>query len=881
MRWLQQLRMRLTMLFQWNRAVAHLDEELNFHVDRETEENIAAGMSPEEARYAALRTFGNPALLRDRACATWSWNSLESVLRDIHFAFRALRRTPGFTAIAIVVMALGIGANVTLFTIVHGVLLTPLPFRDSQRLVMLYESKLHDGDSPGFNLVAGGIYDAWKKENQTFSSLALVRDSRVGLSGSGGQLPEKLYSGEFSWDLLPTLGVQPALGRNFMQSEDSPSANGTALLSWQLWKRRFGGDPQILNRTVYIDARPVTVIGVMPAWFIFPDASTQLWLPVYEERREQDMKSFSQHMLSVVGRLKPGVSPAQANADLSLISRRVHNANLSDPFIYLGADSRPLLDHLVGDIKRLLYVLLVATACVLLIACLNVANLLVARAAARRKDLAIRTALGGGWMRLMRERLIESLLLSVFGGVLGLGLAELALLWLVHSREDIYRVESIHVDSTVAVFTLAIIALCAVISGLIATFSTKHKSILSALHESSLALGGERAKTRLRRILLSIEVSLTVVLLIGAGLLLKSYERLRSSDVGCLTSNMLTLHMGIPDVRYAPGVACLKFFDTLLERVRALPGIKAASFVDAAPGQDYQSEEGFNIVEHPPLPQGGGISALARTADPAYFETIGIPLVSGRTFNPLRRLGAADEAVIDQLFVQTFFPGENPIGKHIQIKGKIYEIVGVVGSTRFAIGENPRPTMYTSLKAGKETVGTIVIRSNQDLASLALPVQRIVADIDPDLAVSDILTMDQLLGQSTLSVSFNATLLVVFATLSLLLAAAGLFGVLSYMAAQRTREIGIRIALGAQREQVLRLMLVDGIRPALVGLAIGLATGIAAARLLRSMLYETQALDVSVFAAVAILLLFVAIIACMLPAWRASRLDAMQALHTE
>jgi len=873
--------MRLTMLFRWNRAVARLDEELSYHVDRQTDENIAAGMSPEEARHAALRTFGNPALLRDHASATWSWTSLESFLRDIRFAFRALRRTPGFTAVAIAIMALGIGANVTLFTIVHGVLLKPLPFQDPQHLVMLYESRLHDGDVPGFNLVAGGIYDAWKRENQTFTSLGLVVDSRVGLSGSSGQLPEKLYSGEFSWDLLPTLGVQPALGRNFTRSEDSPSANGTALLSWQLWKRRFGGDPQILNHTIYVDARPVTVIGVMPAWFTFPDASTQLWQPVYEERPEKDMKSFSQHMLGVVGRLRPGVSQAQAIADLSLISRRIRNANLSDPFIYQGADSRPLLDHLVGDMKRPLYVLLGATACVLLIACLNVANLLVARAAARRKDLAIRTALGGGWLRLMRERLLESLLLSIFGGAIGLGFAELALLWLVHTRQDIYRVESIHFDVTVAAFTLAIVALCALISGLISTWSTKSDSILTALHESSRALGGEPAKTRLRRILLSVEVSLTVVLLIAAGLLLKSYERLRSNDIGCLTSNVLTLHIGIPDARYAPGTPRLKFFDTLFERVRALPGVTGASFVDAAPGQDYRGEESFNIVEHPPLPQGRGNAALARTADPNYFGTIGIPLLSGNTFNPARRLNGADEAVVDQLFVQTFFPGEDPIGKHIQMKGKKYKIVGVVGSTRFAIGESPRPMMYTSLKAGNETVGTIVIRSRQDVATFALPIQRIVAEIDPDLAVSDVLTMDQLLGKSTLSASFNATLIAAFATLSLLLAAAGLFGVLSYMAAQRTREIGIRIALGAQREQVLQLMLVDGIRPAMFGLAIGLAASIEAARLLRSMLYETPALDAAVFAVVTVLLLFVAIIACMLPAWRASRLDAMQALRTE
>ena len=872
--------MRVKMLFRRKHA-ARLDEEIGFHVDRQTEENIAAGMPPTEARWAALRAFGNPALLRDQTRATWSWTWLESVWRDLRFSFRALRRTPGFTAIAILVMSLGIGANVALFAIVHGVILKPLPFREPQRLVMLYESLLRDGDAPGYNPVAGGIYDAWKTQNQTFSNLALVRESRVQLSGSGGQLSEKLSSGEFSWDLLPTLGVQPALGRNFLQSEDSPSADGKALLSWQLWQRRFGGDAQILNRTISIDDRPFTVIGVMPAWFSFPDPSIQLWVPIYHERSEQEMASFSLHRLQIVGRLKPGVTQEQAVADVSLISRRVHNSNLSDPFIYLAANGRPLLDGMVGDMKRPLYVLLAATVCVLLIACLNVANLLVARAAARRKDLAIRTALGGGWLRMMRERVLESLLLSSFGGTLGLGFAGLALQWLLHMRQDMNRVEDIRFDATVAVFTIALVALCAFLSGLISTFSTKDKTILAALHESSRALGGDRAKTRLRRILLSVEVGLTVVLLIGAGLLVKSYERLSSSDIGCLTSNVLTLHIGIPDVRYPIGATRVNFFDTLFQRIRALPGVAEAGFVDAAPGQGYRREEAFSIVEHPPLPQGSGISAFERTADPKYFEAIGIPLLNGRTFNPSLHLGDADEAVVDQSFVQTFLPGEESLGKHIQTTGKKYVIVGVVGSTRSAVGERPRPTMYISLLAGNESVGTIVIRSNQNVTSFALPVQRIVAEMDPDLAISDVLTMDQLLGKSTLSASFNATLLAAFATLSLLLAAAGLFGVLSYLAAQRTREIGIRIALGAKRDQVLQLMLVDGIRPAVIGLVIGLAAGIEAARVLGSMLYETRALDPAVFAGVAILLLLVAILACFLPAWRASRLDAMQALRSE
>jgi predicted permease len=405
--------------WQIRKRDADLERELQSDLELEEEEQRERGLSPEDSHYAALRAFGNPALIRDQTRATWSWIWPESLLRDIRFTFRALRRTPGFTAVAIVVMALGIGANVALFTVVRGVILKPLPFRDPDRLVMLYEAKLHDQDAPGYNVVAGGIYAEWKKLNHTFTSLALVRGSRVLLSGSGGQLPEKLDSGEISWDLLPTLGVQPALGRNFTQSEDSLSAEGTALLSWGLWQRRFGGDPGILNRTIYIDAMPYTVTGVMPAWFDFPDLSTQVWVPVYHERSEEQMSSLSNHMLRVVGWLKPGVSQAQAVADLSLISRRVHNANLSDPFIFTAANGRPLLDHMVGDMKRPLYVLLAATGCVLLIACLNVANLLVARAAARRRDLAIRTALGGGWLRLIRERLLESIVLSIFGGALG------------------------------------------------------------------------------------------------------------------------------------------------------------------------------------------------------------------------------------------------------------------------------------------------------------------------------------------------------------------------------------------------------------------------------------------------------------------------------
>lgn len=880
-RWVSTIPLRLRLLLLRARLGKELDEELRDHIDRQIENNLAHGMSAEEARLAAMRAFGNATSLRENTRATWSWSGLEQWMRDLRIGLRTLARTPGFAILAILIMAIGIGANVALFTVVRGIVLKPLPFADPGRLVMLYESKLHDEDAPGYNLVAGGIYTAWKQQNHTFTSLALVRESRVLLSGSSGQLPEKLRTAEFSWDLLPTLGVEPALGRNFTPSDDSPSAAGTVLLSWPLWQRRFGSDAGIINRTIYIDAAPYTVIGVMPAWFEFPSSSSQLFMTVYHERPEKQMASFSDHLLRVAGRLRPGVSQAQAVADLSLISRQVHNANLTDPFVFMAANSRTLLDHIVGDMKTPLYLLLAATGCVLLIACLNVANLLVVRAAARQKDLAIRTTLGGGWLRVMRERLIESLLLSTFGGILGLAFAQGALRWLAYTRNDLNRIDSIHFDGAVAAFTIAVVALCATVSGLISLISTRQKAIHTTLRESSRTFSGERAKTNLRRILLSVEVGLTVVLLIGAGLLLKSYERLRSSEVGCLTKNVLTMRIGIPDARYGTPPLVANFYDALLAHARALPGVSAAGFTDTVPGQGIGRDDSFTIVEHPPLPQGKGAVALSRTADPTYFATMGIPILSGRTFDPSRRLKNADEVVVDKSLADIFFHGEDPIGKYIQTKSGRYVIVGIVGATRFEIGENPRPTIYTSVESGEHTVGVIVLRSSQDVGQFALPVQRIVAGMDLELAVSDVLTMDQLLGKSTLDASFSATLLTAFATLSLLLAAAGLFGVLTYIAAQRTGEIGIRIALGAQREDVLWLMLMNGMWPAISGLVLGLAASLAAAQLLRGMLYQTQALDPAVFTEVAVILFVVAVAACMLPAWRASRLDPMRVLRAE
>ncbi|QNI34839.1 ABC transporter permease [Alloacidobacterium dinghuense] len=871
------------MLFRRGKEGARLNDELQFHLEQQIAENVAAGMSEEEARHAAMRSFGNPTALRDETRGTWNWSWLESLFRDARIASRTLLRTPSFAVVATLVMALGIGANVALFTIVRSVLLKPLPFKDPSQLLRLYEHSAF-GDFP-YNQSAGGVYAEWKKQSKSFSDVAILGYAGHNLSGSGGQLPENVRAATFSHDFLPTLGIQPAIGRNFSAADDQPSANATVILSWGLWKRRFGGNPAILGQTILLTAKPYTIIGVMPAWFALPNQAVQLWAPLYHEEKPQLMQAIDDHDFRVIGRLKPGVTQTQAVTDLSLITRRIHDEHRDLPFVSDGANARPLLESIVGDMKRPLYVLLAATGCVLLIACLNVANLLVARSAARRKELAVRTALGGSRLRLLREHLMESFLLSAAGGLIGCVLAYAVLQWLMNVRQDMTRAEAIHMDGVVVAFTLGVIVLCAMFAGLISAASSKGDQVLAVLQDSSRSHSAGSSRASLRKVLLSLELGLTVVLLIGAGLLLKSYAKLRSANLGCITQNVLTTYFDLPEARYTQMTQRVNFFETLLSRVRNLPGVRAAGLVfPVVPGDGYGGDHGFTIAEHPPLPLGKGTFAIHRWADPGYFAAIGIPLLRGRTFDENQLPGHATQVMISEAFARQYFPGEDPIGKHLKTDSDkhAYEVIGIVGDTRFEIPEPPRPMMYYALYAADDMNGAaLVVRSNYDVTQLALPIQRIVQELDRDLPLSDILTMDQVIGRNTMDESFNAALLLAFAMLSMVLAAVGLFGVLSYVVAQRTTEIGIRMALGAQREEVMRLMLRDGLRPALVGLIFGLLASAGVTRLIASMLYGTSPFDPAVFVLVALMLLLVAAAACALPAWRASHLDPMQALRTE
>jgi predicted permease len=507
---------------------------------------------------------------------------------------------------------------------------------------------------------------------------------------------------------------------------------------------------------------------------------------------------------------------------------------------------------------------------------------LVARGTARRKELAIRAALGGSRWRLLGEHLTESFLLSAAGGMAGLILANAAIQWFVATRQDMNRVEAIHIDAPVVAFAVGLTFLCALFAGFMSSLSIKGNQILSSLQESSRSHSAGHSQVQVRKWLLALEVGLTVVLLIGAGLLLKSYERLRSSNLGCITDNVLTMHLNLPNAKYSQPVQRLSFFETLLARMRALPGVQFAGITTTAPGEDYGGDNGFLIQEHPPLPQGTMQFAIHRWVDPSYFEALGIPFLRGQSFDQNQRLDKANQVIISSSFARQYFGDEDPIGKHLLTLGeRPYQIVGVVGDTRHEIAKPAQPMMYFPFYSGTESGGTLAVRASRDVTSLALPIQQIVQELDSELPVSDILTMDQIIGKSTLDASFNASLVLAFAVLSLLLAAVGLFGVLSYIVSQRTTEIGVRIAIGAQRSQVLALMLADGLRPASIGLLLGLAGGVAASKMIDSVLYAVEPLDVSVFTAVAIIIFLVASLACLLPAWRASRLDPIQALRIE
>jgi len=813
---------------------------------------------------------------------------MNAILRDLRYALRQLRRAPGFTIMAILVMALCIGATTSLFTVARSVLLRPLPFRDPDRLVMIYEHFRDPSiNAQGFNYnpVAPADFYDWRAQTQGFEDMAAWRYGMFNLTGEHGELPEMVSGRGGSWNLFTLLGVNPVFGRTFTESEDRPDGSAV-MLTWNIFERRFGGDASIVGRQIHLDGKPYTVVGVLPSWFTYPDAKAQLWVPYAAGMPPAVLKHHDYHFSRVVARLRSDVSLSSALSQVAAVQYQLHLQDLNAP-VAEDVASKTLIQDVAGEVKKPLSILLCAVACMLLIGCLNVANLLVARAAARQKEISIRSALGARRMTLIREQLVESLLISIAGGAIGLLFSMAATKWLVGTWRNLPSAQSIHADGVVAAFAVALVIATALLAGLLPAIASTRKGAIAALQAPSRNAAGSQSRTALRKTLLTVEIATTVVLLIGAGLLLRSFWRLRTTDVGCATDNVLTMSYSLPAKKYDSPDKLNAFNETLLARVRATPGVRAAALGSAVPGAGYGGDDIFTIPEHPPIPPGALLpDAMIRWADSGYFSALEIPLLSGRFFTTDDRAGQPKTIIISRQLAQQYFSGENPLGKHLHLVpygNADYEVVGVVGDTLWRVGEPGKPTMYLPvLNANIDGGLTLAVRAASDPLALSIPIQNAIAELDPELPVSDVFTMQQIIERSLGNASLSASLVLAFAVLSLMLASVGLYGVLSYLTMQRTGEIGIRIALGAQREQVLRLMLADGLRPAFIGLALGLAASVGVMRLIdTTMLYETQPLDPVVFAAVATTLLVVAALACLAPAWRASRLDPMQALRTE
>jgi len=865
-----------------------LERELRSDLELEEEEQRENGLTPREARYAALRAFGNLTLTREHTRAVWRWNRLENLIRDLRISVRKLFRSPGFSMMAVLVMALCIGAATSLFTVVRSVLLRPLPFRDPARLVMVFDhfrDPTMNAQGFNYNSVAPADYYDWRKQTRGFEDMAAWRYWQFNLTGEKGELPELVGARGGSWNLFPLLGVNAAIGRTFTESEDRP--DGTAvMLSWSLFERRFGGDATVVGRQIHLDGKPYTVVGILPKWFTWPDAKVQLWVPYASGLPPDLLTHHDFHFTRVVARLRPDVSLASALSQIGTVQYQLHMQNLHAP-VAEDVASKTLIEDLGQDVKKPLIILLYAVACMVLIGCLNVANLTVARSAARQKEIAIRSALGARRITLIRVQLMESLLISIAGGAAGVLLSFAATQWLVATWKDLPSAQHIHTDGVVLAFACALIVAAALLAGLLPAISSTSKSAIAALQASSRSAAGSQSRTVLRKTLLTVEIAATVVLLIAAGLLLKSFWRLRTTDIGCAIDNVLTIGYSLPAKKYDSSEKKNAFNEALLERVRALPGVRAAGLASFVPGTGAMEDDIFTVLEHPPIAAGAALpDALLRTADPGYFSALQIPLLKGRSFTTDDRAGHQKTIIISRLLAQQYFPGEDPLDKHLHIAAygnADYEVVGVVADTLYQVGQPARPTMYFPVLNEQIDVGglTLAVRTAIDPLALSLQIQKQIAALDPELPVSDVLTMQQIIAQSLSNASLSATLVLAFAVLSLVLASVGLYGVLSYLMTQRTGEIGIRIALGAQREQVLRLMLGDGLRPALYGLVLGLAASAAAVRLIESMLYGTRPLDPGIFAGVTATLLVVAALACLVPAWRASRIDPMQALRME
>jgi putative ABC transport system permease protein len=876
---------------------AEIVEELAQHLESLYEELLADGATADEAQrqtFAELRE--NQLLTRELQRVerqikqepiifgtNWRKNMVADFWQDLRYGARTLIKQRGFSLIAVITLALGIGANTAIFSVVNAVLLRPLPYQNPDRLMMIRETKLPQ--YPEFAVAPGNFLD-WQKQNTVFEHL--VGTHPVSFNIIGTDDPERLRGMSISHDFCAMLGIRPQIGREFLPEEGQPGRNNVVILSHGLWQRRFGGDPNIINQTITLDKQSYTIVGVMPATFYFLERNYELWTPM--AFTPQQAQNRGGHTISrVIGQLKPGVTVDQARTELGALAEQL--ATQYPVNEGWNVKLLPLLESTVSRIKPALLVLLGAVAFVLLIACANVANLLLARATGRQKEIAIRIALGAGRWRIIRQLLTESVLLSLVGGALGVLLAKWSLDVLIKLvPQNLPRMSDVALDGHVLIFSAAITLLTGVIFGLVPALQASKPNINETMKDGGRGSTEGGRPQLIRNALVVLEVALALVLLVGAGLITKSFMRLQQVDIGFNPDKALTVSVSLPKTKYPEQHQRAAFFEQLIEKVKSLPGVQSVGATALLPLSYEDLIGSFVIQGRAPLPPGTIQPTNYYSVSTDYFTAMGIPLLQGRFFTERDLVNAPPVVVINETMVRKMFPDENPIGKRITFgnpdKNPTWvEIVGVVGDVKhYALDRETTMQTYGPHTQDSNSNMTLVVRTSGDPTSLTPAIRSEVMSLDKEQPISAIGTLNQMVSTSIAQQQFSMLLFGIFAAVAMVLASIGIYGVLSYSVTQRTHEIGIRLALGAQVSDVLRMVIRQGMLLAVVGIACGVTVALALAKLTTSfsdLLYGVKATDPVTFAVIAIALLCVALLACYVPARRATKVDPMIALRGE
>jgi putative ABC transport system permease protein len=877
---LSQLWLRLLSLMRRGRLEREMEEEMRFHLEMQIEQNLGAGMAAEDAHYAARRQFGNQTWLKEVSREMWSLNSIETLIQDLRYGARTLMKSPGFAFAAVLTLALGIGANTAIFSVVNAVLIRSLPFTEPDRLVVLMENyrrvERMSASYPNFK--------DWRERAKSFEAMAGFRAESFTLTGVDKAV--RLQGRRVNWNLLPMLGVKPQLGRMFTEQDDQPGASATALMSHGLWQERFGGDPGVVGKTLMINGHGASIIGVLPADFEF-FRRDDLYMPFGLVLTPQSnwLNRGNHFGLNVLARLTPGVTEAQARVEMETIAAQLER-EYPDPNSGNGAMVQSLAYRYAEDLRDELLVLQVAVGFVLLLACANVANLLLARASERQREVAMRLALGAGRWRIVRQLLSESMLLSALGGLAGLLIG----VWLTKgllalASADVPRLNQAGLDSAALLFTAGVSVLTGLLFGVLPALQAVRTDLNTILKEGGRR-GGGSAREGGRKTLLVVQVAVSLVLLIGAGLMLRTVYQLTRVDPGFNAENLLTMRFQMSGQAYTAERQQV-FYRECLERVSALPGVRAATLTLSTP-MDVSNWNSVFIVADKPAPPRAELPAAAFTPVSAnYFEAMGIQLIKGRWFTDSDTADKPRLTVINETLARQLWPGEDPIGKRLkqgfpEDQPPWREVIGVVADVKLE-GVDQETPMQSYLPLAQEPTGSLglLVRTVGPPLALAATVERAIQAIDKDLPVFNVQSMDQLLGNDIAQQRLTMALLAGFAVLALLLAAVGIYGVIAYSVSQRTHEIGIRIALGARNGDVLRLVLWQGMRLALIGVALGLGASFALTRLMKTLLYGVEATDPMTFVALSLLLGLVALLACWIPARRAASMDPLEALRVE